>query len=151
MSRFALDATAEFLFAKEVCTLSAGLPYPESSPLANSPAFISHLSNKFASAFVSAQHFSTCRVNYGAIWPLAELWRNNVKPHRKTIDKFIEPVLTDALAKRETVKSELRTDREKVDSEEKTFLSHLLTHTQGRSLSFYMSRSHTSYCQISRL
>jgi hypothetical protein len=131
VSRFALDSTTEFLFAKDVRTLSTGLPYPESSPLANSHAFVNHPSNKFANAFVSAQYFSTCRAAYGAMWPLAEVWRNNVKPQRRTIDEFIEPILTEALAERQAARTEPQTDREKVDSEEETLLGHLLNHTQG--------------------
>jgi hypothetical protein len=59
---------------------------------------MNHPSNKFANAFVSAQYFSTCHVAYGAMWPLAKVWRNNVKLQRRKIDEFIEPILTEALA-----------------------------------------------------
>jgi hypothetical protein len=133
MLRFAIDSATEFLFGIDVGTLSAGLPYPASSPLANADAFINHPSTKFTSAFEAGQYRSGYRSGYGVIWPLAEFWKSKVKPHRKIVDQFIEPVLTEALARRTAVRGGTSTDREKTDTKETTLLSHLANHTQGFS------------------
>jgi hypothetical protein len=133
VSRFTIDSATEFLFGNDIRTLSAGLPYPASSPFANSAAFMNHPSNKFASSFIAGQTLSVIRTSYGPSWPLVEFWKDEVKPHRKLVDQFIEPVLAEALAKRAraTVESETPTDGEKVDPEEETLLNHLIKHTQG--------------------
>ena len=131
MSRFTIDSATEFLLGKDICTLSAGLPYPALSPLANSDAFVNHPSNTFTRAFEVAQFFSMRRGGYGSGWPLAEFWTDKVKPHRKIIDQFIEPILAEALTKRVAVMNEASTDRRKLNTNVETLLSHLLNHTQG--------------------
>jgi hypothetical protein len=131
--RFSLDSAAEFLFGSDVCTLSAGLPYPASSPLANSDAFVNHPSNTFMNAFTAGQFFSTRRTTFASFWPLAEFWQGRVKPHRKVVDKFIEPILMEALAKWAAVAKKGSGDAEKVDPTKETLLSYLLNHTQGIS------------------
>jgi hypothetical protein len=143
VSRFAIDSATEFLFGNDVGTLSAGLPYPASSSLANTDAFINHPSNKFSSAFEAGQYVSGRRSGYGSIWPLAEFWKNKVKPHRKIVDQFIEPVLAEAVARRPVV-DVTSTDREKEDAEEETLLSHLSNQTQGFSgfLGLYLSHAY---------
>jgi hypothetical protein len=103
--------------------LSAGLPYPASSPLAKSDAFVNHPSNTFTLAFEVAQFFSMRRGGYGSGWPLAEFWKDKVKPHRKIIDQFIEPILVEALTKRVAVMNGVSTDRRKLDTDVETLLS----------------------------
>lgn len=86
---------------------------------------------------------------FGSSWPLDEFWKNEVIPHRKVVDEFIEPVLVEALSKRARemrVESKLSADREKADIEEETLLSHLLDQTQGisRFISLVYSHAHFS-------
>lgn len=131
--RFSLDSAAEFLFGSDVSTLSAGLPYPASSPLANSDAFVNHPSNIFMNAFAAGQFLSARRTGFASFWPLAEFWQDRVKPHRMVVDNFIEPILAEALAKRAAVGSQGSGDPEKTDSTKETLLSYLLNHTQGIS------------------
>jgi hypothetical protein len=126
-----MDSATEFLFGHDVGTLSAGLPYPASSPIANSDEFLNHPSNKFTHAFEAGQRFSSFRSGYGSIWPLAELWENKVKPYREIVDQFIEPVLVEALARRAAITKEPSADRKLVDTKGETLLSHLISHTQG--------------------
>lgn len=135
VSRFTIDSATEFLFGSDIRTLSAGLPYPASSPLADSAAFLNHPSNKFASAFVAGQYASVRRTGYGHNWPLVEFWKDEVKASRKVVDQFIEPVLVEALAKRAqgTVESKTFPDGEKANSEEDTLLNYLISQTQGFS------------------
>ncbi|KAF9475881.1 cytochrome P450 [Pholiota conissans] len=125
VSRFTLDSATQFLFGHDVESLSAGLPYPESSPLANSPAFCNHPSNVFVDAFLKGQIFTALRLQMGSAWPLAEFWGDKVKPLRKTMDKFTEPVLVEALRKRN-----LNSDAKMDDNDDSTLLSHLIQHTQ---------------------
>jgi hypothetical protein len=141
VSRFTIDSATEFLFGIDVCTLSAGLPYPASSTLANLDAFVNHPSNNFTSAVETGQYLSGRRLGYGSIWPLAEFWKNKVKPHRKIVDQFLEPILVEALARRAAVGKGTFTNREKADTEEETLLSHLSNHTQGFFRLFILSMS----------
>ncbi|KAF9475888.1 cytochrome P450 monooxygenase pc-3 [Pholiota conissans] len=125
VSRFTLDSATQFLFGHDVESLSAGLPYPESSPLANSLAFRNHPSNVFVDAFLKGQDLTALRGRMGPTWPLAEFWGDKVKPLRKTMDKFTEPVLVEALRKRN-----LNPDAKMDDDDDSTLLSHLIQHTQ---------------------
>jgi len=131
VSRFTLDSATEFLFGNDIRTLSAGLPYPASSPLARSDPFVNHPSNKFASAFMAGQYFVNLRTRYGSSWPMAEFWKDKVKSHRKIIDEYIEPILTEALANRVGIDGKTLMDREMASSDGTTLLSHLINHTQG--------------------
>ena len=131
MSRFTIDSATEFLFGKDICTLSAGFPYPVSSSSVNSDAFLNHPSNKFATAFALGQYLSTRRTAFGSSWPLAEFWKDKVKPHRKIVDQFIEPILADALAKRAASGNMADGKKEDTEVKDETLLSHLLNHTQG--------------------
>lgn len=146
VSRFTIDSATEFLFGSDVRTLSAGLPYPASSPLAYSDAFVNHPSNIFAGAFLECQFNSNLRTRYGASWPLAEFWKDMVTPHRKIVDRFIEPILMDALAKRRAaIAKDTSVDRKGVDenSDEGILLNHLIHHTQGLYwFSFRLMPSH---------
>src|ERR1700690_1267046 len=60
VSRFTLDSATDFLFGNNVRSLSAGLPYPDNSPLTSSYD-LSHPANVFAQAFDRAQKLSTLR------------------------------------------------------------------------------------------
>jgi hypothetical protein len=128
-SRFTLDSASEFLLGKSVDTLSAGLCYPASSPLANSPAFINHSSNTFADAFTAGQHLTALRIRYGPTWPKREFWKDKVKPNRKIVDEFLQPILTEELAK------QAASLNKKVEVEDSTLLAHLVHHTKGMFLS----------------
>ncbi|KAF8164307.1 cytochrome P450 [Pholiota molesta] len=123
VSRFTLDSATQFLFGHNVESLSAGLPYPESSPLANSATFRNHPSNVFVDAFLQGQILSSIRGRTGPSWPLQEFWGDKIKPLREIMDKFTEPVLMEALRKRN-----MNADG-KVD-EDDTLLSHLIQRTQ---------------------
>jgi hypothetical protein len=134
-SRFTLDSATEFLFGRDVLTLSAGLPYPASSPLANSPAFLSHSSNKFVKAFMSGQLLSARRTRFGPTWPMTEFWVDKIKPHRKIINEFIQPILTEAMTRRGSKVQKPDANPAQEDGNDETLLSHLVRHTQG-SFSF---------------
>jgi hypothetical protein len=134
VSRFTIDSATEFLFGSDIRTLSAGLPYPASSPLADSDAFLNHPSNKFASAFMEGQRVANLRTRYGLAWPLVEFWQDKVKPHRKVVDQFIEPILVETLATRAAIGSEA--DSKDGVEDEGVLLNHLINHTKGFCILF---------------
>lgn len=87
--------------------------------------------DEFASAFLSAQTASAKRGRFQGLWALQEFWTDKVQLRKAAIDKFINPILLDAIQKKnENEKSQ--GDDGKV-SEEDTLLSQLLKVTDGTS------------------
>ena len=127
VSRFTLDSATEFLFGKDVRSLSSGLPYPPTSFLAGAHK-AKPGSDEFASAFWQAQHAAAERGRYQGLWGLTEFWKDKVETQRDAIDKFINPIIADALRR----KAEYNPDTigEKPD-EEDTLLSQLVKVTDG--------------------
>lgn len=80
-------------------------------------------------AFISAQFTTALRTRYGPSWPLFEFWKNRVQPHREVINKFVDPIIDDALAKREYLAGEHV--EEKPASGGNTLLDNLVSQTQG--------------------
>lgn len=79
---------------------------------------------------MEGQRRSFIRLAFGKDWALREFWKDDVNPLRKIMDSFTEPLMIDALAKRDKdMKSEARGER-KVEDEDLTLLSHLVKHTQ---------------------
>lgn len=130
VARFTLDSASEFLFGKDVCSLSAGLPYPETSRLANSSSFVNHPSNSFVRAFFDAQDWAARRVRYGPLWRLFEFWKDEVKPLRDVINEYIDPIMAETLAAKE-IKKKGGLTAEKVQTEEGSLLEQLVEHTEG--------------------
>ncbi|EGO30124.1 hypothetical protein SERLADRAFT_431596 [Serpula lacrymans var. lacrymans S7.9] len=129
--RFTLDSATEFLFGKDVKSLSAGLPYPPNSPL---DIVKSHPANDFAEAFGDAQMASALRSRYGGKWPLAEFWKDKVHTYMDVIDEFVNPIIAEALEKKKAMQSSSGNDlkgnfdREVKDGE--TLLDHLVNYTE---------------------
>ncbi|KAF9475902.1 cytochrome P450 monooxygenase pc-3 [Pholiota conissans] len=127
VSRFTLDSATEFLFGDNVGSLLAGIPYPSSYANQNSDSFYAHPSTELVTAFTEGQMDSVCRLNYGNEWPLWEFWKDRVKPRRKVMDAFTEPLMIKALADRE---KEISGEGNSKSEEDVTLLSHLVRHTQ---------------------
>ncbi|KAF8905811.1 cytochrome P450 [Gymnopilus junonius] len=146
-ARFTLDSSTAFLFGSSVDSLAAGIPYPQWDAKKNPPSFYNHPSNKFVSAFSEGLALAAFRLGRGGEWPLFEFLKDKIIPFRKIIDDFTEPLLREALAKREI---ESAVDKSHTDAEEDTLLAHLIKQTQaGRdsvmcllSYSLYMVLEH---------
>ena len=138
-SRFTLDSATEFLFGKEVRTLSAGIVYPPSSPLSKDPVFLNHPANRFIRAFLGSQVATSLRTNYGSSWHFTEFWKNKVEEHMKVCFEFIDPIIADTLAKkRERGHIGLGAQNTmKEVKEEETLLGHLVNYTEGCDLHFH--------------
>ncbi|PPQ86768.1 hypothetical protein CVT25_012413 [Psilocybe cyanescens] len=130
VSRFTLDSASEFLFGNNVGSLSAGIPYPPSAAKRADDSYCTHPSTIFTSAFSAGQLKSVERIGLGKDWPLAELWKDQVKPFRKVIDDFTEPLMKKALEKRESDLREKEKSTDAEDVEDVTLLTHLVRHTQ---------------------
>ncbi|EEB90241.1 hypothetical protein MPER_11571, partial [Moniliophthora perniciosa FA553] len=130
VSRFTLDSATEFLFGKDVQTLSGTLSYPFYSPLANvSPDSSDEIRNRFVQSFNGAQNATALRARFGDEWPLFEFWKDKTKEKMKDVNRFLEPVLTEAL-RRQQEKGGIRKlgiDREVEEGE--TVLDHLVNYT----------------------
>ncbi|KAI0630296.1 cytochrome P450 [Trametes polyzona] len=129
VSRFTLDSATEFLFGKDVRSLSAGLPYPPTSEIARLQTSKPE-ADEFAEAFLRAQITSSKRGRYQALWGLTEFFHDKVQPQKAAIDKFISPILVAALQR----KAEMGSDPESKATEEDTLLSQLLKVTDDYNL-----------------
>ncbi|KIJ61017.1 hypothetical protein HYDPIDRAFT_31717 [Hydnomerulius pinastri MD-312] len=136
-SRFTLDSATDFLFGKDVCSLGAGLLYPPSSPLSKDPNFLNHPSNRFAHAFLEAQLAAANRTNYGSSWRFGEFWEDRVQKHMNVCFEFIDPILKDALVKKQELRSRGLLADEKGEKEVKegeTLLEHLVNYTEDMAV-----------------
>ncbi|KAJ8488066.1 hypothetical protein ONZ45_g14090 [Pleurotus djamor] len=133
VSRFTLDSATEFLFGQDVCSLSAGLVYPPSSPMAITAANTSHPANVFAEAFIEGQNVTSLRTRYGPWFPLIE-WNDKVKPHRDIVNKFIDPIVASAVSKHKARIAAGDIDEKKDVQEDETLLDHLVKITQDHQI-----------------
>jgi len=136
ISRFTMDSATEFLFGKDVRSLSAGLVYPSGSPLARDDAFKNHPANRFFHAFLEAQVETSSRQRAGVNWPLFEFWSDRVKKHMRVCHEFIDPILQEALSKKKAMKeaglAPEKNDKEVVEGQ--TLLDHLVNYTEDHAL-----------------
>ena len=135
-SRFTLDSATEFLFGKDVRSLSAGIVYPPSSPLSKDPTFRDHPSNRFVRAFTESQIATAYRTQYGSSWRFAEFWRDQVQKHMEVCYEFIDPIVADTVAKKHEQRR-LGLDVEDITGKVKegeTLLEHLVNYTEGDDL-----------------
>ncbi|KIJ19741.1 hypothetical protein PAXINDRAFT_67438 [Paxillus involutus ATCC 200175] len=136
-SRFTLDSATEFLFGKNVSSLSAGLVYPPSSPLSKDPSILNHPANRFAQAFSESQVAAAYRANYGSSWRFTEPWQDQVLKRIKICSEFIDPILTDTLAEKHELKKHGLLEVEDGEREVKdgeTLLEHLVNYTEDRTI-----------------
>lgn len=132
-SRFTMDSATEFLFAHDVCSLEAGIPYPFNSPLAAATEAVraQHPANKFAKAFDEAQRLSALRSRRGYLWPLTEFWKDKVEEQMVVVRSFIEPIVAEALRKKKE-KNSIEDENDKEVGEGESLLEHLVKLTDGK-------------------
>jgi len=106
-----------------------GIPYPPGAEHNNPASLLEHPSQTFLDAFTKAQIISNVRLTRGDIWPLFEFKEDLVKPLRQIVDGFTEPIIAEALEKRER---RLAKNINVEDNEVDNLLSHLVNSTQGQ-------------------
>ncbi|EIW81950.1 cytochrome P450 [Coniophora puteana RWD-64-598 SS2] len=134
--RFTLDSATEFLFGKDVRSLSAGLIYPPNSPLAVTSTAKNHPANVFADAFMESQIATGQRFFWAGAWRLREFWTDKVAQKSAIVNQFFEPVVEAALErKRERQAKGLDQGQDKAEvDEEDTLLDHLVKVTDDKKL-----------------
>jgi hypothetical protein len=133
VSRFTLDSATEFLFGHDVGSLSANIPYPASATHLNKPSFYNHPSTIFAKALSEGQRVAVDRSALGNDWPLFEFFSDKVAPFRRVMDDFTEPLMEDALEKRNLELAKGTDAKDNVGNG--NLLAYLVNHTQGEQSS----------------
>lgn len=125
-ARFTIDAASEFLFGKNLDTLSGQLPTAGSAAL-SARSSTDDAWGTFAKAFEAVQRIITVRAQTGIIWPVFELLDDKTTPHVDIIRQWVDPLV------RETLEHKAASKRAGIDEklEEKTFLRHLADSTDG--------------------
>lgn len=127
-ARFTLDAASEFLFGKNVDTLSGRLPQPGSTAMSAKGSSTADEFGSFAQAFEDAQALVMLRVRRGYFWPVYELFKED--PHRRhmaVIEKWLEPLVQDALKN----KADMQKSGFKNPLDQSVFLQYLADNTAG--------------------
>lgn len=129
-ARFTLDAASEFLFGKNLDTLSLPFPIPGKAEMGAKGSAMEGSWGAFAEAFETCQQNVTKRARLGKNWPLFELFRDNNQKHVEVIHDWLDPLVKKAIDDR------LGTEKAgvSVPLSEKTFLQHLADSTDGKSL-----------------
>jgi cytochrome P450 len=143
LSRFTMDTATEFLFGRDVESLSGELPYP-STYRGDTPT-LGHPSDRFTSAFNQAQAYSFPRGFFGKAWRLVEFWEDKVATQRRIAGEFIDPLIHAALQKKRDAKGVYE-----VNQDDGILLDHLVQQTDGTSEnSSHHPTSHSRGAQIS--
>nr|BED42918.1 cytochrome P450 monooxygenase [Trametes versicolor] len=124
INRFALDSATEFLFGTSVHSLKSELPYAHNDSVYSQFARPHDSAEKFSHAVFGVQEALAMRLRLGGIWPLQEIRRDASAEHMQVIDEFLEPILTEAIAKNRN--TGVPKGAEKQDEENETLLDHLV-------------------------
>lgn len=96
-----LDSAAILLLGKEMNSLGAPLPYPHNSDRSSENGINQTAAEAFVQAFGRAQRRVFLRDIVGDIWPFQEMFKDLLVPDKKIIDAFIEPVIEEAVKRKE--------------------------------------------------
>lgn len=144
MSRFTLDSATEFLFGHNVQSLSAGLPYPHNAPyVTETRTPEGDAANAFARAFAEAQEVISRRERYGWVWPLMEMWKDQCYEPMQVVNSYIEPIVKEALAKKQ--KGMITQEKTGEGADDETLLDHLVRVTSGKHIWSWQSVSCPSF------
>lgn len=126
-ARFTIDAASDFLFGKNLDTLSGQLPTVGSACLGERGSSTDDAWGTFARAFEAVQQIITVRARTGILWPVFELLDDKTTPYVDTIRRWVDPLVRQTLEEKAALK------RAGIDGnlEEKTFLQHLADSTEG--------------------
>jgi hypothetical protein len=128
--RFTLDAASEFLFGKNMETLSGSLPIPGETAMGPKGSAAEDTWGSFAQAFDMAQVNITNRGRIGSMWPLFELFKDKNEEHCTVVKQWLDPIVERVLENKR-----IMTDAGISSSiAEKNFLQHLTDSTDGQFL-----------------
>ncbi|OBZ76280.1 hypothetical protein A0H81_03455 [Grifola frondosa] len=121
ITRFTFDTATEFLFGSCVNSLDAPLPYPHDC-LSHEPTIQpANAAEKFSDAVAAVQIVVADRLRAGWMWPLREIFKDKTEDDRAIVDAVLEPIVKEALRKKEKMKLGEDANNEK-DEENETLL-----------------------------
>lgn len=120
ISHLSLDVSTELLFGFAVNSGKNGLPYPHFAKH-GSPAEAS-----FADAFTTAQTVIAVRGWSGNAWPLREILVDQTAQPMSIVNKFLDPIVDQAIARNNAQNQD--------DREAETLVDELIRSTQGKSI-----------------
>ncbi len=126
-----MDSATEFLFAHDVRSLAAGLPYPHYNPLAAASNNVNHPANKFARAFDEAQRLAALRVRRGRLWPLNEFFKDKVGEQMEIVRGFVDPIVIKAIEKKREREKVHGVEENKEVKDGESLLDHLVKLSDG--------------------
>lgn len=137
--RFTLDAASEFLFGKNMDTLSASLPVPGETAMGPKGSAAEDSWGSFAQAFDMAQVNITNRGRIGSMWPLFELFKDKNEEHCTVVKQWLDPLVEQVLENKRIMK------KAGISSSiaEKNFLQHLTDSTDGQFL--FLGKNYSPY------
>jgi hypothetical protein len=128
-ARFTLDTASEFLFGKNLNTLSSSLPVPGQGVMGAKGSVTTDSWGSFAQAFEEIQQIVTNRRRLGYIWPLFELFGDKTTSQVTSIRSFLDPIVRQVFLDKEMM------EKGGIESpmDEKTFIQHLAESTKGQA------------------
>ncbi|KIK94607.1 hypothetical protein PAXRUDRAFT_438124 [Paxillus rubicundulus Ve08.2h10] len=129
-SRFTIDAASEFLFGKNLDTLSGVLPKAGLTLSSERGSVTEDAWGTFAKAFEAVQQIITVRARTGLLWPVFELFDDKTMPYVDTIRQWVDPLV------RQTLEDKAATKKAGINGrlEDKTFLQHLADSTEDAGM-----------------
>lgn len=79
-----------------------------------------------------AQRIVSERPRLGWVWPLKEIFKTSTDEHMAVVDAFIEPILQEALRKKEERLQGEKDLDEKESQDDETLLDQLVKQTSGK-------------------
>lgn len=109
-------------------TLDSELLYPHTQPHSGNRSSARELTREeaFSRALIGAEKVLSDRMNIGEPWLLLEFFKDRSEPYMEVINRFLNPILEEGLAKHST-----QTKTRLTDGEGKTLLDSLLRETTG--------------------
>ncbi|RDX53656.1 cytochrome P450 monooxygenase pc-3 [Lentinus brumalis] len=134
VSRFTLDSATEFLFGNCVNSLHSPIPYPHDMSPFGVDQEPKTVKEKFPKAFADLQRVVSERPRIGWLWPMKEIFESKTQKDMAIVDAFLEPILQEAIRKKEeNVKAGLDLDN-KESQENETLLDHLVRQTSDATI-----------------
>lgn len=129
-ARFTLDAASEALFGQTLDTLHGSLPQPgQKGGLSGKGSAPMDEFGAFAQAFEVSQEIIVERTRRGYYWPALQLFKDDVEPHSRVIDRFLKPMISKVLENQQHMKKAGLMS----SVEQSTFLEYLADKTEGTS------------------
>jgi len=130
-ARFTLDAASEFLFGKNVDTLSGQLPVPGQTHMSAKGSAVEDEFGSFAQAFEAVQVNILKRSRRGYFWPVYELLaRDPQLAHMDVIKRWLDPLVDRVLEN----KSNMQKAGVKNPLDQSIFLEYLADNTEDRKV-----------------